>query len=195
MCKPTTQNLNINLPDKKKNSLLLKTSINTYNLPEMQKWKDIIRILNPAVGKRYLLLIAAMFWGLISIRIYFLFITMTTLSSLNLVIILLAGFVVYIVFFRFIFFKLIQKHVKRIVNKKKKACLFGFFDLRSYGLFLFMVSLGIASMKFHLFGPDFLSILFLKLFLCLSTSAIYFMYYWWRFSYAINKFSVNEPIN
>jgi len=155
----------------------------------MMLWKKIVRILNPAIDKRHLLLVAAFFWGIVSYRICFLFIEMMQSTTLKPFVVISAGIIAYLFFFHFVFFKLVRRHVKRIVMKSKKACVFGFFDWRSYGLFLFMVGLGIVSVKFNLFGPGFLSILFLKLLLCLATSTVYFLYYWIRFSYATQKFT------
>jgi len=147
-------------------------------------------ILNPAVPKRLLLFTAGLFWFLIACRILLLCYKYYQLSSLSNLLIILSGFSGYVLFFYMVFFRLIKKHTIRIINKNEKACIFGFFDFKSYMIIFFMIALGLLIVKVFHINANFLAIFFMMLGLSLLTSSFYFFYYLIRYQYSLKKFII-----
>ncbi|MGL5311909.1 MAG: hypothetical protein ACRC92_01555, partial [Peptostreptococcaceae bacterium] len=58
------------------------------------------------------------------------------------------------IFFNFIFKKMVKKHRYRISNKdQEKLCLFSFFDIKSYIIMAFMMTLGISIRSMTFINP------------------------------------------
>lgn len=150
--------------------------------------KELLIILNPRVPKRVLLFVAGGVWAFASYRV-FLVLVKTIHSLPNHWLIALIGFAGYLLFFRYVFLNVLQKHTKRIISKESNwFCIFSFFDLRSYLLMGFMIALGILSTKYLAIPPFILSCFFVALSLSLLTSASYFYYYGIRYKYTVRKF-------
>ena len=69
--------------------------------------------------------------------------------------------VVFLLFFVLIFKRLYYKHTRRIDEKKKtRNCPFSFFDVKSWIIMIFMISLGITIRSFHLLPDSFISVFY-----------------------------------
>lgn len=67
--------------------------------------------------------------------------------------------VVFLLFFILIFRRLYYKHTERITQKKQeKNCPFSFFDVKSWIVMIFMISLGISIRSLHLLPTSFISV-------------------------------------
>ena len=67
--------------------------------------------------------------------------------------------IVFLLFFVLIFKRLYYKHTRRIDEKKKtRNCPFSFFDVKSWIIMIFMISLGITIRSFHLLPDSFISV-------------------------------------
>ena len=67
--------------------------------------------------------------------------------------------IVFLLFFVLIFKRLYYKHTRRIEQKKEtRNCPFSFFDVKSWIIMIFMISLGITIRSFHLLPESFISI-------------------------------------
>lgn len=160
----------------------------------MKNIRFLILRFNPAVNKRLLLIIAGSFWLSVSIKI--LLMAIQYLHSINqqIVYYILFSLPSYSLFFYFVFFRLIKKHTNRIIHKNEKACIFGFFDFKSYALMLIMIIMGIIVIKFVHLPAISLAIFFTALGLSMFSSSIYFFYYAIKYRYTIQKFK-NQIIN
>ena len=87
--------------------------------------------------------------------------------------------IVFLLFFGLIFHKLYKKHTHRISQKKSKNCPFSFFDVKSWIIMIFMISLGITIRSFHLLPESFISVFYTGLSIALILTGILFIRYWW----------------
>ena len=89
--------------------------------------------------------------------------------------------VVFLLFFILIFRRLYYKHTERITQKKQeKNCPFSFFDVKSWIVMIFMISLGISIRSLHLLPTSFISVLYTGLSLALIATGALFIRYWWQ---------------
>ena len=89
--------------------------------------------------------------------------------------------VVFLLFFILIFRRLYYKHTERITQKKQeKNCPFSFFDVKSWIVMIFMISLGISIRSLHLLPTSFISVFYTGLSLALIAAGALFIRYWWQ---------------
>ena len=89
--------------------------------------------------------------------------------------------VVFLLFFILIFRRLYYKHTERITQKKQeKNCPFSFFDVKSWIVMIFMISLGISIRSLHLLPTSFISVFYTGLSLALIATGGLFIRYWWQ---------------
>ena len=88
--------------------------------------------------------------------------------------------IVFLLFFVLIFKRLYYKHTRRIEQKKEtRNCTFSFFDVKSWIIMIFMISLGITIRSFHLLPESFISVFYTGLSIALILTGILFIRYWW----------------
>ena len=88
--------------------------------------------------------------------------------------------IVFLLFFVLIFKRLYYKHTRRIEQKKEtRNCPFSFFDVKSWIIMIFMISLGITIRSFHLLPESFISVFYTGLSIALILTGILFIRYWW----------------
>ena len=88
--------------------------------------------------------------------------------------------IVFLLFFVLIFKRLYYKHTRRIEQKKEtRNCAFSFFDVKSWIIMIFMISLGITIRSFHLLPESFISVFYTGLSIALILTGILFIRYWW----------------
>ncbi|WP_291581752.1 hypothetical protein [Bacteroides sp.] len=89
--------------------------------------------------------------------------------------------IVFLLFFILIFRRLYYKHTERITQKKQeKNCPFSFFDVKSWIIMIFMISLGISIRSLHLLPTCFISVFYTGLSLALIVTGVLFIRYWWQ---------------
>lgn len=156
----------------------------------MKNLNYLLNKLNPKVPKRALLFIASFVWGYAAVKIIIIGTRTYYTTDLHLWHLILISIPVYLLFYYFVFKKIIVKHTRRIVSKPNPShCLFSFFDWKSYIIMAFMITIGISVRKFELLPLKFIAEFYIGLGLALATSAIYLLYYGIRYGYAVNKFS------
>lgn len=143
----------------------------------MSFWEDI----KPAVQKRTLLLIAGCTWsiagGILLTR------GLVSLIRLNdhLVLELLAGIILGIIFYVFLFTGISGKHILRInLIRIDHPCFFSFFNFRSYMMMAIMITAGITLRKLNVINPDYLYSFYLAMGIPLLASAYRFFYSWYK---------------
>ena len=88
--------------------------------------------------------------------------------------------IVFLLFFVLIFKRLYSKHTRRIEQKKEtRNCPVAFFDVKSWIIMIFMISLGITIRSFHLLPESFISVFYTGLSIALILTGILFIRYWW----------------
>ena len=88
--------------------------------------------------------------------------------------------IVFLLFFVLIFKRLYYKHTRRIEQKKEtRNCPFSFFDVESWIIMIFMISLGITIRSFHLLPESFISVFYTGSSIALILTGILFIRYWW----------------
>ena len=89
--------------------------------------------------------------------------------------------IVFLLFFVLIFRRLYYKHTERIIQKKpEKNCPFSFFDVKSWIVMIFMISMGISIRSLHLLPNSFISVFYTGLSLALIATGALFIRYWWQ---------------
>lgn len=84
---------------------------------------------------------------------------------------------VFLMFYNFIFKKMVEKHTKRILNSKiKKHCVFSFFDTKGYMIMTFMITIGIFVRASHLFDPIYMGSFYIGLGFSLLLSGVMFLF-------------------
>jgi hypothetical protein len=133
--------------------------------------------LAPRISKHYLLLVAALVWtfagGMLLFRGYFFLMDFPDWLVFKIAGCLVGG----LIFFKLLFVKISGKHVLRIKNMPiEKPCLFSFFNLRSYLMMFFMITLGITLRKSGIVSAEYLSLLYLTMGVPLLMSSFRFYY-------------------
>lgn len=130
----------------------------------------------PKVQKRTLLLVASIVWMFAGFRVFTIGLEDIHFNKGNGMVILIFASLTFIVFFRFIFMKLVKKHTVRIVNSElDKQYIYSFFDLRSYLIMGFMMFMGIYVRSLGVFNPYYLGIFYTGLGLALFISGVSFL--------------------
>ena len=73
------------------------------------------------------------------------------------------------------FFKIKKKHIKRILKYKNNTYFWNFFDLKSYIIMIFMISLGIILRILNVFPVFFVAFFYTGLGLALTLEGIMFI--------------------
>ncbi|MCX6334434.1 MAG: hypothetical protein NT092_09035 [Bacteroidia bacterium] len=100
--------------------------------------------LNPAVDKKFLILLAGIVWCCVGIMlISFAASWLVHYQGRGKVLFFVAGFIAAMPIHHFGFLKLVDKNLHRLVPLTEKRCLFSFITWKSYLIIVFMVTLGV----------------------------------------------------
>ncbi|MDD6210735.1 MAG: hypothetical protein PUB21_09050 [Bacteroidales bacterium] len=88
--------------------------------------------------------------------------------------------VVFLLFFCFIFRKLLLKHTQRIGKKNEKNCPFSFFDIKGWIVMVVMVTFGIVARRFGWFPVPFIAVFYTGLSSALILTGFLFLYRGWK---------------
>ena len=128
---------------------------------------------NVKVKKIYLLLIAAIVWIIAGLNVSYIGI-LSYLNNLK-IINFLGSFCVFIIFWFFIFNKLVKKHTIRIMNFTDKQFIFNFFDIKSFLIMFFMIFFGVTIRLLNLAPEVFIAIFYTGLGGALTLAGIMFL--------------------
>ena len=146
-----------------------------YNKFDMIKLHDSdfmnIRSLNPAVDRKYLLLIAGLLWAVIAILLISYAAGWLAQYNGNPIPFYSAGFLLALPAHRFGFLKIASRNIERIMPQKEKHCIFSFLTWRSYGTILIMMPLGII-LRHSRFPKEYLAVVYLTIGIALFLSGI-----------------------
>ncbi|MGV3026087.1 hypothetical protein ACED96_10245 [Clostridium thermobutyricum] len=129
------------------------------------------------VNKRVLLFIGGLVWIFAAIRV-FLIGKESLISAVNSNYILnfVIGIITLAIFYFFIFSKLTTKHAKRIINSPLiKHCPFAFFDVKSYIIMIFMISLSIGLRYLNIINLNYLGSFYIGIAIALFLGGILFI--------------------
>jgi len=104
-----------------------------------------IRKFNPAVDKKFLIVLSGILWSVVGImlcRLAVLWLSQT--DKQHAVWFGSAGAVLAFLIYQFGFSKIVHKNTARILSKEGKVCIFGFQPWKSYVIIIVMVGLGIT---------------------------------------------------
>lgn len=133
--------------------------------------------LNPAVEKKYLILISGIMWC--GVGVMLISFAVTWLNNYNgpgTILFYSAGFLAAMPIHHFGFLKLADKNLNRLLPIKEKRCIFSFVTWKSYLIILVMVTMGIA-LRHSKIPRQYLSVIYFGIGLGLFLSGIrYFRY-------------------
>lgn len=132
------------------------------------------------VSRQSLLVIAGFVWIIAGVNILRIGIVTWMNSSQDWMFKIGEATVVFLLFFVLVFKRLYYKHTRRIEQKKEEQnCPFSFFDVKSWILMVFMISLGITIRSLHLLPDSFISVFYTGLSIALLLTGLLFIRYWW----------------
>ncbi len=100
---------------------------------------------------------------------------------------LLFSVVVFGLFFKFVFYKMVVKHSARIMNYgDEKIPFYRFFDKKSYLIMIFMITFGVTLRMSHLIPPLYLGTFYTGLGESLIGAGIFFFIQYRRNAVAVN---------
>lgn len=125
------------------------------------------------VRKIYLLLIASLVWFVAGVNVFVIGLS-CYINNLNIINIILS-IVVFLVFEFLIFYRLVKKHTKRILQYEEEKQLFiKFFDIKSFIIMAFMMTGGIILRTFNLVSERFIAVFYTGLGFALLLAGILF---------------------
>lgn len=134
-----------------------------------------IKIIFPKIKKLNLLLVASLVWFIAGINV--INIGLKILAYKIEVLNIFLSSIVFILFFKFIFSKMVVKHTYRIMSyKSNKVEIYKFFDKKSYFIMIFMISFGIALRKLNVIQHQYLGSIYLGIGFALLSAAINFLF-------------------
>lgn len=156
-----------------KNKLLLPFKFNIIRIVT-----HFLQSLKPGIQKKYLLLVAAMFWtfagGMLLVRGFSILKFSTSVIVLEELGSIFAG----ILFYKYLFSKISMKHITRIQNiQEEKPCIFSFFNGRSYLLMSIMITAGVTLRLSGMVPIGYLSLFYIAMGTPLLISALRFYKY------------------
>jgi hypothetical protein len=122
--------------------------------------KTPINKLNPAVDKKFLILLAGVVWcGVGIMLILFAVSWLSNYQGRGTFLFYLAGFLAAMPIHHFGFLKLADKNLRRLLPITEKKCIFSFITWKSYLIIIIMVSLGITLRQSKI-PKEYLSVLY-----------------------------------
>jgi len=120
----------------------------------------ILEKINPAVDKKWLMLIAGLMWcGVGAMLISFAFTWLARYHQYGKIMFYLAGIVAGIPIHFLGFKKLAMKNINRLMATEGKKCIFSFITWKSYLIIVIMVTLGI-TLRHSSLSKQYLSVLY-----------------------------------
>lgn len=125
------------------------------------------------VQKKYLLFIAGIVWGIAGFNI--LKIGIEAYASYFSIINFILSAVVFTIFMKFVFAKMVNKHTRRITSYEEELQIFiKFFDVQAFCIMAFMMTMGISLRVFHLVPEVFIAVFYTGLGASLLCAGILF---------------------
>lgn len=139
--------------------------------------------LTPRVNKRTLLIIAALVWLMAGTMVLSLGLEVILKEQKYVIVSLIVAVIVFYIFFNFIFKKMVSKHRDRISSKEQdKLCLFSFFDVKSYLIMAFMMTLGISIRSMSFINPVYWAPVYVGIGSALFLAGVLFFREWLRWN-------------
>lgn len=138
---------------------------------------NLIQSLTPRTSKRNLLFVAAFVWtfagGMLLTRGILMMVIQLDFLLIRIGLSIIGG----ALFYAFLFSKISEKHVARIIRLiNDRPCIFSFFNLKSYLMMTFMISFGVFLRKSGIVPPFYLSVLYVTMGIPLFASSLRFYY-------------------
>lgn len=127
-------------------------------------------------SKRTLFILGGALWSFAGIRVLTLGYGDLFKNANNPFIFLIISAIVFFAFYKFIFTKMVNKHVSRIMNSDLVShCIFSFFDFKGYLIMAFMITGGISLRNSGIVNPIYLGSFYLGLGFALFLSGVLFL--------------------
>jgi hypothetical protein len=149
--------------------------------------KTLIYRLNPAVDRKYLVLLAGFVWMAVGIMLVSFAVTwLAHYPGKGKILFYLAGFLLAMPVHHFGFLKLADRNINRLMPLEEKRCLFSFITWKSYLIIVIMVSMGIA-LRHSAIPKQYLSVLYNGIGLGLFLSGIRYIRISFRLMFSNRK--------
>lgn len=126
----------------------------------------------PAVTKNVMILLAGLLWACVGIMLLLLALSwLSAFSQINRYLFLCAGVVVALFFHHFVFLKIVDKNLARLLPIIEKKCLFYFLPFKSYFIILVMIALG-SILRHSAIPKQYLAIIYAGIGIALILSSV-----------------------
>ena len=130
----------------------------------------------PRIHKKYLPLFAGIVWSIASTAVLSIGLPAMVLNWRMPWLCILVAAVIFFLFFKFVFFRLFQKHMTRIDGfPQEKVCAFAFFDVKGYIIMACMITFGIVLRSIDVLPQVYLGVLYTGLGCAMASAAIGFL--------------------
>ncbi len=120
----------------------------------------LLRKLDPAVDKKFLILIAGLMWNGVGVMLICFAVTwLRHYNGPGKILLYVAGFLIAMPIHHFGFLRLADKNLKRLMSADERKSIFSFITPKSYFMIIIMVSMGIA-LRHSAIPKQYLSILY-----------------------------------
>ena len=126
----------------------------------------------PAVTKDVLLFLAGFIWVCVGVMLLFLaFSWLLKFSNITICLFGGVGIVLALLIHHFLFLKIVDKNLARILPTDEKKCLFSFIPLKSYLIIVVMIAMGVI-LRHSVIPKQYLAILYAGIGLALLLSSV-----------------------
>ncbi len=126
----------------------------------------------PAVTKNVLLFLAGFIWVCVGVMLLFLaFSWLLKFSNITICLFGGVGIVLALLIHHFLFLKIVDKNLARILPTDEKKCLFSFIPLKSYLIIVVMIAMGVI-LRHSVIPKQYLAILYAGIGLALLLSSV-----------------------
>lgn len=134
------------------------------------------------ITKKHLFLLAGIVWSFAGFQVMKVGIECISIQHLPMIYIAIGAVVIFAIFFKFIFFKMVKMHTKRINSlTNRKQPFYSFFDKKSYIIMICMMSVGILLRKSNILPTSFIAFFYTGLGAALFACGILYVYRWITF--------------
>ena len=134
----------------------------------------------PAVTKNVLLFLAGFIWGCVgTVLLFSAFSLLSKVSNINIYLFGGAGVVLALLVHHFVFLKIVDKNLERILPMDEKKCLFSFIPWKSYLIIVVMITMG-AILRHSVIPKQYLAVLYAAIGLALILSSVRYMRVFFR---------------
>lgn len=131
------------------------------------------------IHKHHLFLLAGILWSFAGLLVMKVGMDNILIQHLPILCIATSAILIFFIFFKFVFLKMVKKHTERISGfSNKKQPFYNFFDKKSYIIMVCMMTCSILLRTFNILPVPFIAFFYTGLGVALFTCGLLYIYRW-----------------